>query len=148
MYLYGEVIEPSNIAGVKIIRQGNELRLENSNLNLTKIYSNYEYISENALDLSAFIEDYKKNTNQEFEEKENEIVLKAKTGNLEKELYIDKKTGNPTKMNIKDNNRKSSIYILYNEVKLNKRCINNIYSTVTNFTKTNILKHEIYLAIY
>lgn len=148
MYLYGEVIEPSNIAGVKIIRQGNELRLENSNLNLTKIYSNYEYISENALDLSTFIEDYKKNTNQEFEEKENEIVLKAKTGNLEKELYIDKKTGNPTKMNIKDNNRKSSIYILYNEVKLNKRCINNIYSTVTNFTKTNILKHEIYLAIY
>ena len=110
---------------MKIIRQGNELRLENSNLNLTKIYSNYEYISENALDLSAFIEDYKKNTNQEFEEKENEIVLKAKTDNLEKELYIDKKTGNPTKMNIKDNNRKSSIYILYNEVKLNKRCINN-----------------------
>ena len=133
MYLYGEVIEPSNIAGVKIIRQGNELRLENSNLNLTKIYSNYEYISENALDLSTFIEDYKKNTNQEFEEKENEIVLKAKTDNLEKELYIDKKTGNPTKMNIKDNNRKSSIYILYNEVKLNKRCINNYLLNCNKF---------------
>lgn len=118
---------------MKIIRQGNELRLENSNLNLTKIYSNYEYISENALDLSAFIEDYKKNTNQEFEEKENEIVLKAKTDNLEKELYIDKKTGNPTKMNIKDNNRKSSIYILYNEVKLNKRCINNYLLNCNKF---------------
>ena len=50
-----EVLEPSNIAGVKLIKEGNNLKLENSNLNLTNILQNYEYISDNALDLSSFI---------------------------------------------------------------------------------------------
>ena len=42
-----EVLEPSNIAGVKIIRNGNSLKLENSNLNLISVYNNYEYINLN-----------------------------------------------------------------------------------------------------
>ena len=54
-----EIIEPSNIAGVKIIKKGKELKIENSNLNLTSIFQNYEYISESQLDLIDFIEDYK-----------------------------------------------------------------------------------------
>ena len=61
-----EVIEPSNIAGVKIIRQGNELKIENTNLNLTSIFNNYEYISENSLDLDCFIENYRKSEKSEF----------------------------------------------------------------------------------
>ena len=36
-----------------------------------------------------------------------------------KELYIDTKTGKPTKLLIQDNNKKSIIYILYNEIELN-----------------------------
>ena len=55
-----EVIEPNNIAGVKIIKEGKNLRLENSNLNLTSMFENYQYISDNSLDLCSFIEDYKK----------------------------------------------------------------------------------------
>ena len=51
-----EVLEPSNIAGVKLIKEGNNLKLENSNLNLTNILQNYEYISDNVLDLSSFID--------------------------------------------------------------------------------------------
>ena len=54
-----EVIEPSNIAGVRIIKKGNELKIENTNLNLATIFNNYEYISENSLDLNCFIENYK-----------------------------------------------------------------------------------------
>ena len=34
-----EVIEPSNIQGVKIIKESNKLIIENSQLNLTKIYN-------------------------------------------------------------------------------------------------------------
>ena len=37
----------------------------------------------------------------------------------EKFLHIDKKTKSPTQMEIKDNQQKTTIYILYNEVKVN-----------------------------
>ena len=36
----------------------------------------------------------------------------------EKILHIDKKTQNPTQMEIKDNQQKTTIFILYNEVKV------------------------------
>ncbi len=114
-----EVIEPSNIAGVKIIRQGNELKIENTNLNLTSIFNNYEYISENALDLDCFIENYRKSEKSEFREEDNKILMKTKILNMEKVLYIDKKTVLPVKMEIKDNSKKNEVYILYNEVKIN-----------------------------
>ena len=54
-----EVLEPSNISGIKIIKKGNDLKLENTSLNLSNIFENYEYLADNALDLSCFIEDYK-----------------------------------------------------------------------------------------
>ena len=114
-----EVIEPSNIAGVKIIRQGNELKIENTNLNLTSIFNNYEYISENSLDLDCFIENYRKSEKSEFREEDNKIIMKTKILNMEKVLYIDKKTVLPVKMEIKDNSKKNEVYILYNEVKIN-----------------------------
>ena len=46
----------------------------------------------------------------------------SKTENIymqEKTLHIDKKTQSPTQMEIKDNKQKTTIYILYNEVKVN-----------------------------
>ena len=54
-----EVIEPSNIAGVKIIKKDGQLKLENTRLNISTIYENYRYISDNCLDLSSFIKEYK-----------------------------------------------------------------------------------------
>ena len=114
-----EVIEPSNIAGVKIIRQGNELKIENTNLNLISIFNNYEYISENSLDLDCFIENYRKSEKSEFREEDNKIIMKTKILNMEKVLYIDKKTVLPVKMEIKDNSKKNEVYILYDEVKIN-----------------------------
>ena len=36
-----------------------------------------------------------------------------------KNLYIDKHTGNPTKLEIQDITQKITIYILYSEIKIN-----------------------------
>ena len=122
-YNYQEVIEPENIKGVIIERDGNNLKIQNTNLNLTTMFNNYEYLSENVLDLSSFIQECK---NEEYKQKENsnEILLeisskKANPYIAKKILYIDKKTAKPTKMEIKDNNQKAEIHILYTEVKIN-----------------------------
>jgi len=119
-----EVIEPSNIAGIKIINDGTNLKLENSNLNLSNIFENYNYLGDNCLDLISFIENYKSNQESEFIEEEKQIIMKTKSGNenkytKNKMLYIDKQTHKPTKLEIKDNNEKTTVYILYNEVEIN-----------------------------
>ena len=118
-----EVIEPSNIAGIKIENDGDSLKIENSNLNLSTIIENYTYLGNNCLDLSSFIEDYKKDEKARFEENDAEIIMYTKNslGNIytqNKVLHIDKVTHKPTKMEIKDNNQNTTIYILYNEVKI------------------------------
>ena len=110
-----EVLEPSNIAGVKIIKEGENLRLENSNLNLVTLFEKYNYISDNCLDLDSFIKDYKNDENAGFKESENQIIMQT---NLKK-LYIDRSTANPVKMEIKDANKNTAIYILYKEVNVN-----------------------------
>lgn len=122
-----EVIEPKNIAGIKIIKEGNNLKIENTKLNLSSIFENYNYISENDLDLECFIEQYKNQKEQKIEEKDNQIILKIE-GNKNKILYIDQNTSKPIKMELKDNNKNESVYILYNEVTLN------------NIKKENLIK--------
>ena len=124
-----EVIEPTNIAGTKIIREGNKLTLENSRLNLSSIIENYQYISANSLDLSSFIEDYKNDSKANYEENQNEIKMYA-VGNTDnnlnnnanskckKTLYIDKKTNLPTQLEIEWTNKNNRVYILYNEVEI------------------------------
>lgn len=119
-----EVVEPSNIAGVKIENDGTNLKIENSQLSLSSILENYNYLGDNCLDLYSFIEDYKQDEKATYEEKDNEIIMKTSSNiqNIyikEKILHIDKKTYNPTQMEIKDNKQKTTIYILYNEVKVN-----------------------------
>ena len=119
-----EVIEPSNIAGIRIENNGTNLKLENSQLNLNTIIENYNYLGDNCLDLYSFIEDYKQDEKSKVEEKDTEIIMKASSNieNIyvqEKILHIDKQTMNPTQMEIKDNQQKTTIYILYNEVKVN-----------------------------
>ncbi len=119
-----EVIEPSNIAGIKIINDGTNLKIENSNLNLNTIIENYTYLGNNCLDLSTFIENYKVNNKSNYEENENEIIMKTivESDNIyvkEEILYIDRSTMKPTKMEIKDDKQKTRIYILYNEVEIN-----------------------------
>ena len=119
-----EVIGPSNIAGVKIINDGKNLKIENSNLNLNEIIENYTNLENNNLDLSMFIDEYKNSNESNYEEKDDEIIMKVKNDKeniyvKEKILYINKKTYKPVKLEIKDNKQKERIYILYNEVEIN-----------------------------
>ena len=126
-----EVIEPTNIAGIKIINDGNNLKVENSKLDLVRIFENYQYLGNNELDLSTFIEDYKSTEDARYEENDEYIIMKVKEKNkymTEKKLYIDKKTYQPSKMEIKDNNQKNVIYILYNEVKLKSTIENDTFA--------------------
>ena len=113
-----EVLEPSNIAGVKIIRNNNQLKLENTQLNLSSIFENYEYMSENSLDLISFINDYKSDKNAQWEEEKNQIIMTTKIDSKEKQLYIDKESKNPVKLQIEDINKKTAVYISYNEVNI------------------------------
>ena len=104
-----EVIEPSNIQGVKIIKENNNLKIENTQLSLTKIIENYKDITQNNLDLANFIQNYKDNTNSKFKEENNQIIMEttAKTeNNYQKyeKLYVSKENGKPIKMEIKDTN--------------------------------------------
>ncbi len=115
-----EILEPSNIEGVKIVRSGKTLKLENTNLKLTSIFENYDYLSQNCLDLSSFIDEYKNDVNSKWEEKNGEIIMKTNLSkDMKKELYISKENGKPLKMNIEDTNKKTAIYILYREVNVN-----------------------------
>ena len=98
-----EIIEPENIAGVKIIKKDNNLKIENSQLDLKKIYENYLGLEDNSLDLICFINEYKDNPKSEFEEKNGEIIMKTKVNknNLylkNKTLYINKENIRPTKL--------------------------------------------------
>ena len=130
-----EVIQPQNIQGVKIIKEKNNLKIENTKLSLTKIIENYQDITQNTLDLSSFIENYKNNKNSKYTEQNNQIIMETtalaenKYQKYEK-LYISKETGKPEKMEIKDTNQNPIIYIIYNEI--------NINTYNANLTHTNI----------
>lgn len=128
-----EVLEPSNIQGVKIIREGNNLKIENTKLSLTKIIENYQDLTQNNLDLISFIENYRNNSNSKFKEENNQIIMEttAKTENNYQKyetLYISKETGKPTKMEIKDTNQNIIIYIIYNEININQVANDKIYA--------------------
>lgn len=119
-----EVLEPTNIAGVKIIKKEDSLSLENTTLNLSTIIENYNYLSDNCLDLNCFIEDYVQNNSSNYEEKNGQIIMNTTSNNnnkytKNKTLYVDRNTGNPIKMEITDNNKNTTVYILYKEVKIN-----------------------------
>lgn len=117
-----EVIEPGNISGVKITYKDSSLKVENSKLNLEKIYNNYPYIESNILWLNSFIEEYKNSTQKGISEKNEKIIMQVRRKNDKKtaieELILDKKTLKPTQLSIMDNNKNTIVYILYNEIEL------------------------------
>ncbi len=119
-----EVVEPANIAGVRIIRKDDALTIENTNLSLSTIFENYKGLQENSLDLNVFIDNYKSYEKSYFEENDTEIIMKTKNNNQNKYtenkvLYINKENKLPTKLIIEDNNQNMTINIQYNEIALN-----------------------------
>ena len=120
---YQEVLEPENIKGVKIIKADGKLKLENTKLNLVSVFENYNYLSENDLDLECFIKDYKESNQSKYEEKEEEIIMETyskNNSNIKKDMYISKETEKPEKIEISDTNKKTAVYILYKEINLNR----------------------------
>ena len=119
-----EIIEPKEIQGLRIEKENNKITLENSKLNLSTTYENYEYLSDNCMDLISFVENYKQNETSNYEEKNNQIIMKVKDSGENKKisnkiLYIDKKTAEPTKMEVIDDNQNITICIIYKEVNVN-----------------------------
>lgn len=119
-----EVLEPENIAGTIIIQDGENLKLENTRLNLQKIYENYNYIANNNLCLEYFIKDFLESQDASTREENGSLILETTVKNeskyiSKKVLYVDTKTGKPTKMEIKDHTQNTIVYILYNEININ-----------------------------
>ena len=119
-----EIIEPENIRGVRFVYDGTNLKVENTNLNLSKIYENYQYIGENTITLIDFINDYLESDESNMSETDEEIILETKLKNgskyvCYKKLCINKSTLLPSKLEIEDITQKAIIYILYNEIKIN-----------------------------
>ena len=114
-----EVIEPSNIAGFKMSKNGNQLKIENTNLKLSSIFENYEYVADNVLDLNCFIQNYQSDEKASWREENNQIIMTTKQEHAEKKLWIDRSTGKPKKMEIKWTNKNTTVYILYKEVNIN-----------------------------
>lgn len=124
--MYKQIIdEPAQIEGTEIIFEKNRLEIKNTKLNLSKIYEDYKYISENSLLLSSFVKEYKAEIEKIQTENDEQIILELKLKNNDnkytkyKVLYIDKNTGKPLKMEIKDVSQNVRVYILYNEIKIN-----------------------------
>lgn len=118
------ILEPSNISGLETAYDGNTLKINNTKLNLSTVYQNYQYMTENFLWLNSFIEDYKNSSNKKFYEENNmiimEVILQSNNQYVSsKKLFIDKTTGKITKMIVQDKNQKNLVYILYNEIKIN-----------------------------
>lgn len=115
-----EVLKPENIAGVITEYDGKNLTIKNNKLNLESTFQNYQYMVENTLWLDSFIEIYKTKETSKITSKENEILLEIKKEEnpyqTYQTLHIDKKTGKPTKMIVKDINQKTLVYILYTEI--------------------------------
>ena len=111
-----EVVKPENIAGVITEYDGNSLKIRNNKLNLETTFQDYKYITENNLWLNSFIKEFKETNNKKTSATEKEIILeidnRKNTYSSYKKLYIDKKTGKPTKMQIEDVNQKVLVYIL------------------------------------
>lgn len=132
------VKEPSNLEDLTITYDGKNMKLENTQMSLSKVYEQYEYISENTLWLSSFIDNYNKDSI--IIEKEDELILENHVSynhyNTKQVLYISKQTALPTKLEIYDNNKNSKIYIKYNEIKLNKTKQNEIIAF--KYEKTNL----------
>ena len=118
-----EILEPENISGTIIMYDNGKLNIKNTKLNLNKIYEDYKYITNNQLLLNSFIEDYKNGDITNIEENKNNIILTVQTDInkyiVSKNLIIDKNTGKPRELQIKDGSQNTLVYILYNRIEVN-----------------------------
>ena len=119
-----EVISDGKIKGLNLEYEENKLILKNTELNLEKIFENYNELSGNHLFLKTFIKEYFESENTEIvEDDEKTLVVKITLLNSNKyikyeELYIDRKTGLPKKLVIKNSDKQIKVCIIYTNIKI------------------------------
>lgn len=139
-----KVLQPSNIENIVIIYDGKDLKIENSKINLSRLYENYNCITENFLYLTSFIEDYKNNNNSTCVEENHQIIMATKSNNTNnkyatyKKLYINRENGKPNKMEILDVNKNITVNIKYNEIKINNLKKEDVLAFKLYFEKSDI----------
>lgn len=122
-YSKQEMMSPENLKNMIIELEKNKLKVLNSNLNMEKIYENYDYVLNNSLFLNTFANDYF-NNDSEIYEKDGKIVVEIKLSNNPntyikyKYLYLDAKSYVPEKLEIKDITKNPYISIIYNDIKI------------------------------
>ena len=113
---------PDSVKGIEIELSDNKLKIANTKLNMERTYDDYKAIMNNSLFLNVFANDYKNSESKTYEENDY-IVFSSKLNSPNtyikyKELYVDKKTGKPKELIIKDNTKKTCISIIYNDIKI------------------------------
>ena len=115
------VLKPENIEGTEIIYSNGNLKISSTIFNLSKMYSNYPYLSDNVLWLSSFCDKYLNNQDKTSIYEEHEYVVMQVNSGVDSpfcvwKLYLEKGSGKPKKMVVQDNNKNDIIYILYTEI--------------------------------
>ena len=124
-YSYQEM-EYENNKKIIIEHKDNKVIIRNTSLKLEKIYESWEFLIENNLFLTTFVENFKETDEKEILVNENYYVVNLKLKNISnknvayKSLYINKKNGKIEKLEIYDINKNRTIYILYKEITINE----------------------------
>ena len=124
-YSYQEM-EYENNKKIIIEHKDNKVIIRNTSLKLEKIYESCEFLIENNLFLTTFVENFKETDEKEILVNENYYVVNLKLKNISnknvayKSLYINKNNGKIEKLEIYDINKNRTIYILYKEITINE----------------------------
>ena len=124
-YSYQEM-EYENNKKIIIVHKDNKVIIRNTSLKLEKIYESWEFLIENNLFLTTFVENFKETDEKEILVNENYYVVNLKLKNISdknvayKSLYINKNNGKIEKLEIYDINKNRTIYILYKEITINE----------------------------
>lgn len=116
------VRSPEEIENLTIEDEEGKLKISNSKLKMEKVYQGYEEIFNNNLFLNTFSKDCREN-DFNFYEKDKELIIEVKLNNSNtyakyKELHFNLQLNIPTELLIKDNTKKTSIRIVYNDIKI------------------------------
>ena len=112
-YSYFEVTSTGKINGLKVEFDNKTLKFTNTELNLNKIYHNYDGILKNSLFLNNFADEYK-STNSTTYKENNKFIFE--TNNGKKKLYVSSETLKPEKLEIKDDTKNTVICIVYKRI--------------------------------
>ena len=123
-YSYQETLD-DKIQKIIVENKNGTITIKNTKFKLEKIYENYDYMLENTLYLTTFIEEYKNAEKKEIKENEKYYIVDIKIKNNKnkyiayKKLYINKESKKIEKLEIEDINKNRTIYILYKEITIN-----------------------------